>query len=676
MSVSLLYLCIKFHRSKRYLLPDLEYQPCGSACKETCDTINEISDAACSRNYEEGCFCPPNFVFLNDTCIPKEKCLLCDEEGHVEGDTWFPDACTRCTCSKKIINCERTECPTVDTVCEENMAPVAVNGTREDCCAKYICVPKSVTTVAPFCTEESQIPECGYGQVTKISTDSYGCKKFICECVPPEECPVLNDITPEVEELEPGFVQVTNTSGCCPKSIAICDPKTCPSVPSCPEYHELKTDTKRDACCATYECVPPKDLCLYNVESQSKIEMSEHIVAKKLGEQWTDGKCTSCICEPSENGPKPKCFTTECLRAVDHPDISDFVVEEVLAEDRCCPDFERTACKNGDKIYEVGDVWQPNLQDSCTLVKCIRDENGVEKQVQVQECVTACDPGFEYQPTDNRSTACCGRCVQVACVVNDRVINVGEELLSPDFCIKYSCQSNNERVYVESLAEKCPEMDARDAAEFEIEKRNITGQCCPQFVKVACRHNGTVYRPGEKWKSLDDKCVTEVCVLDDTVTKSKDTEVCNKNCPLGWVYEENETECCGKCKQAYCVVGDTLYQPGATWSSADNCTSFSCMALRDQLVVSSSSVVCPDVTHCPATSIYLQNCCKMCNLTTLNQKVDSCAADVLELQNTIGMFSIKHRGHGVCKNLQPIEGVTECRGKCESTTYFDTGKVR
>ncbi|KOX75564.1 Hemocytin [Melipona quadrifasciata] len=390
--------------------PHLVYQPCGSACKETCDTINEISDAACSKNYEEGCFCPQNLVFLNDTCIPKERCLLCDEDGHVEGDTWFPDACTRCACSKKAISCERTECPAVDTVCEENMAPVAVNGTQEDCCAKYICVPKSVTTVAPFCTEESQIPECGYGQVIKITTDSYGCKKFICECLPPEECPVLNDVTLEVEELEPGFVQVTNTSGCCPKSVAMCDPKTCPPVPSCSEYHELKTDTKRDACCATYECAPPKDLCLYNVESQ-----------------------------------------------------------------------------------------------------------------------------------------------------------------------------------------------------------------------IACRHNGTVYRPGEKWKSLDDKCTMEVCVFDDTVTKYKDTEVCNKNCPLG-----------------------------------------------DQLVISSSSVVCPDVTHCPATSIYVQNCCKMCNFTALNQKIDSCAADVLELQSTIGMFSIKHRGHGVCKNLEPIDGVTECRGKCESTTYFDT----
>ncbi|XP_043601962.1 hemocytin isoform X2 [Bombus pyrosoma] len=652
--------------------PHLVYQPCGFTCKETCDTINEINSTACSKNYEEGCFCPPNFVFHNDTCIPKEKCLLCDEEGHVEGDIWFPDVCTRCTCNRKSINCEKTECPAIDTICEENMAPVVVNRTEESCCTKYVCIPKTVTTVAPFCIEEPQIPECGYGQTVKVSVDSDGCKKYICECVPLSECPILNEVALEVEELEPGFVQVTNTSGCCPRSMTICDSKTCPAAPSCPEYHELKSDVKWDACCATYKCVPPKDLCLYNVESESKIEMSEHIVAKKLGEKWMDGKCTSCICEFSETGPTPKCFTTECLKAVDHPDISDFVVEEVLVEDKCCPNFERTACKDGDEIYNTGDVWQPNPEDSCTLIKCIKDENGVQKQVKVQECITTCDPGFEYQPTDNRSTTCCGRCIPVACIVNNKVINVGEEWLSPDFCTKYTCQSNNESIYVESLTQKCPEMDAREEAEFEIEKQYIAGQCCPQFIKTGCRYNGTTYKPGEKWKLLDDKCATEFCVLNDVVTKYKDIEVCNKNCTLGWIYEMNEAECCGKCRQAYCVVGDTLYEPGATWFSTDNCTSFTCMNQGEQLVISSSSLVCPDITDCPVTSIYTQNCCKMCNLTSYNQKVDSCAAEVLELQNTIGMFNIKHRGHGICKNLEPIDGVTECRGKCESTTYFDT----
>ena len=41
-----------------HLPPHLEYQPCGPACEVTCDTVNEISDAKCSKSLEEGCFCP------------------------------------------------------------------------------------------------------------------------------------------------------------------------------------------------------------------------------------------------------------------------------------------------------------------------------------------------------------------------------------------------------------------------------------------------------------------------------------------------------------------------------------------------------------------------------------------------------------------------------------------
>lgn len=653
--------------------PHLEYQPCGSACKETCDTVNEISSAKCSKNFEEGCFCPQDFVLHNDTCIPKKNCLICDEEGHIEGDVWFPDICTKCTCNRKIINCEKTECAALNTVCEENMTPIIVNRTEEDCCAKYVCIPKTVTTVAPFCTEETPIPDCGYGQTMKVSVGADGCKKFICECLPSSECPVLNEVAPEVDQLYPGFVQVTNTSGCCPRSLTICDPLTCPPAPVCTEHYELKTIMQENACCAEYKCVPRKDLCLYNIGPNSQIEMSENVVAKKVGELWISDKCTSCICEPTAEGAKPKCSTMECLQAIDHPDISDFVVEEVLVEDKCCPSFRRSACKDGEKIYNVGEVWQPNPKDNCTLTECIRDENGIRKQIKVQECNFVCDLGFEYQFPDNRSTNCCGRCVPVACIVGNELKNIGEEWHSPDFCTTYSCKSYNDTVHIDSVIEKCLDINPTEEIEFEIERQHIPGQCCPDFVKTGCRHNNQVYKPGEKWKSTVDNCITEFCVLDYNVTKSKEVEVCSTKCAVGWRYEKQNGECCGKCRQTHCVVGDTLREAGTTWSSPDNCTSYACMDQGDQLSISSSSVICPDVTNCPVTSIYTQNCCKMCNLTSLDLKTQQCAADVLEPENTIGMFSMRHTVHGICRNLGPIEGVTECHGKCESTAYFDTG---
>ncbi|KZC09215.1 Hemocytin [Dufourea novaeangliae] len=501
----------------------LEYRPCGPSCKETCDSINDISNTKCTKSFEEGCFCPGDLILHNDTCVPKKKCLVCDEEGHIDGDTWFPDICTRCTCDKKMMNCQKTECPTVDTICEENMTPVVVNGTEKDCCTKYICVPNILTTVAPLCTEEPQMPDCGYGQTIKMSTGSDGCKKFICECLPPSECPALNEIVLEVERLDPGFVQVTNTSGCCPRSMTICDPNTCPSVPMCPDYYQLKSLVRENACCPEYKCTPPEDLCLYNIATDSKIELSEQVVAKKIGEQWMD------------------------------------------------------------------------------------------------ECNTVCDLGYKYQPTENRKSNCCGRCVAVTCVVKNELRNIGEVWYSTDFCTRHYCRSTNETVYVESVTETCPNVDPSEEMEFEVEKQQIPGQCCPMFVKTGCRYNDVVYKSGDKWKSLLDPCVTEFCALNSSVTKYKEVEVCSKVCALGW-----------------------------------------------------TSAVCPDVTDCPLDSIYTQGCCKMCNLTSHSLKVDPCSPVDLDPRDTIGMFSLIHRKHGLCKNTMAYEGIIQCRGKCESNAYFDT----
>lgn len=57
----------------------------------------------------------------------------------MQGDIWHPDKCTECNCNDGIVNCQTIECPVLDTICEENMTPVLINGTEERCCAKYLC---------------------------------------------------------------------------------------------------------------------------------------------------------------------------------------------------------------------------------------------------------------------------------------------------------------------------------------------------------------------------------------------------------------------------------------------------------------------------------------------------------------------------------------------------------
>lgn len=282
-----------------------------------------------------------------------------------------------------------------------------------------------------------------------------------------------------------------------------------------------------------------------------------------------------------------------------------------------------------------------------------------------------CDFGFEYQPSSNKSTDCCGNCVAVGCVVGAELKNIGEEWQSEDHCTTYTCRSINESVVVQSVTERCPELTAEED-EFEVEEQVLLGQCCPEIIRTGCKYNGHTYKPGEKWKLVDNICITESCVLKGNVTKQTEVEVCSKDCVPGWSYEEpKDGECCGRCKQDFCIVGDMLYEPGMSWSSSDNCTTYSCLDQGEQLSISSSSMVCPDVSDCPPDRIYMGSCCKKCNMTSHNQKMELCTAEVLDHPNTVGMFVTRHPTHGICKNMESVEGITECRGRCESTSFFD-----
>lgn len=102
-----------------------------------------------------------------------------------------------------------------------------------------------------------------------------------------------------------------------------------------------------------FSLVLPKDICLYtNDEDQGR----QHVIAKQVGEEWKDGACKTCVCEDSHDGPKSNCLIAECPSMSTHSDINDYILKEISSDDQCCPTFERTACKDGDKTYNVRSI--------------------------------------------------------------------------------------------------------------------------------------------------------------------------------------------------------------------------------------------------------------------------------------------------------------------------------
>ena len=201
-------------------------------------------------------------------------------QGHLPGDIWHLDVCTKCTCQNdSTIQCQKTQCPAQQTICGIGFTALESAQSSGECCKKYACVPE-VKTLVPTTCSQLVLPKCGVDQTNKIINDTNGCSKYICgqssnalisiqninfsiyfcccclDCIPKSQCkPTQNYNT---TKLEPGFKAIIDTTGCCPVSKLICDKSLCPHRPKqCTEafYVVEKTKSADDKiCCDIYEC--------------------------------------------------------------------------------------------------------------------------------------------------------------------------------------------------------------------------------------------------------------------------------------------------------------------------------------------------------------------------------------------------------------------------------------
>ncbi|XP_071447163.1 hemocytin-like [Hetaerina americana] len=708
----------KTHQLCPFECPEgLEYHQCGTGCFETCDLHKT---ELCSMSSIDGCYCPNGKVWKDKKCIDVSLCKACDEEGHFPGDVWYPNQCEECSCTDSSKVCKVQTCPEVETVCESSMTAVKQPGAENECCPKYLCVPG--TTPSTGCPEPVK-PECGYGQELKMVTSISGCKEYICVCVPLGKCKPLSSWSPVEaeglgegeegpEELEPGVERWTDESGCCPRVIERCNVTLCPPRPDCPQHHSMeKLPLVEGKCCPEYRCSPPKDVCIYEHEYVASEEGGEKLLeegqkftsVRKVGETWEDGPCRECMCIEmgqrwtksakggSSRGAKgakghfkaPKkvlktsCSSSICPSLEEHPDAEEYHLEQIPVPGKCCPDIVRKACQDEGKIYQVGKEWSiPG--ENCISRQCILSTNAslVIKQYKVQHCVKVCEKGWEYQEPPPDSEECCGQCKQVACMANGKLHRVGTSWVSSDYCTTYYCREIDGVVQTQSVDITCPQ-EENLYEDFKVEVLPVEGSCCNKTFKVACLVGEHELKEGETF--LVAKCKKMYCSVgpDKELTKQEMIETCNKDCAKGWEYveaPEESTQCCGECKQVACVMADgVLRPPGSRWETDDGCTVHTCEENGEsQLQVVSSEEKCPDVDDCLPENIYQDKCCKKCNVTeSCLLPEGGCAAVEVDPPLTVGLIKERKNAHGNCINTIPIPGFQECKGNCQSSTYFD-----
>lgn len=106
----------------------------------------------------------------------------------------------------------------------------------------------------------------------KLDTKSDGCKQFICQCIPIDECEPV-DLTQPTED---GMVKEVDNSGCCPEEKLVCKPELCSAPKECPTFYEVKETIVAGKCCPIYTCKAP-DKCIVDSEYTASEQGGERL---------------------------------------------------------------------------------------------------------------------------------------------------------------------------------------------------------------------------------------------------------------------------------------------------------------------------------------------------------------------------------------------------------------
>uniref|UniRef100_A0A8C6YU20 Mucin-2 n=1 Tax=Nothoprocta perdicaria TaxID=30464 RepID=A0A8C6YU20_NOTPE len=203
---------------------------------------------------------------------------------------------------------------------------------------------------------------------------------------------------------------------------------------------------------------------------------------------------------------------------------------------------------------------------------------------------------------------------------------------------------------------------------FEVYSHIPDGQCCPTYQCVSkrvCVHQNAEFLPNSS--IFVDKCQNCFCTNEVNVTTqlnviSCEHVPCDTYCEPGYERQPVNGECCGKCVQTKCVIHTPegsvlLLSPGEFKNDPyNNCTLYSCVSIRNQLISSTSEITCPAFNEesCkPGTITLLPNgCCKTCKyVTSVPNFFLSSVYRVLQ-QNNITFFFLANRYSAEANSLE------------------------
>ncbi|XP_077553611.1 uncharacterized protein LOC144168516 [Haemaphysalis longicornis] len=486
---------------------------CDSGCPKTCANYRE-TDTACPVMPTYSCFCKKGFVLKDGECVETKYCEVCDDHGHLVGDSWQVNDCTTCTCSENLkIGCTSILCP-APPVCRDDEKLQQLPKQNGTCCETYLCDANLISSCKP--------PEpivCPPGAIIKMKVDDEGCPKHVCEC-DPKVCPALQWPV----SLDPGVEAYVEQDGCCNKVSLRCNVNQCPEIPKCPPETELEMGP--GDCCTIYKCVP-KNKCAYihryKVVNGMQISLPPGQRYQKMypvDSSWTDGLCTNCTCSQNFHQYQYSCRVEVCpSRQKDSQDYEYSVSPRNYGV--CCPEQRRTACRGNGQTYYIGSEWRQSEDGKCRSYRCeqVPGTGEAVKVVVTQIC----------NKTDTH------------CIVPERPFSDLSSILAT--CInrhKLSVLHNSGHLICLLQSEKY------------VEPTPGSGDCCGHCVREFCEESGNLYQVGERWRSTIRPCFDVQCERNEqgVVVTKYTLQKCPElpsNCPKNNIVRD-ETGCCQRCQ--------------------------------------------------------------------------------------------------------------------------------
>ncbi|XP_041417840.1 mucin-5B-like [Xenopus laevis] len=657
------------------------YNACGPVHPTTCEQndINKVSD------YEtEGCYCPKGTVLYNSfsgICVP-QKCEVCpgpDGTPMNVGDSWT-SGCNKCTCQKTPLStkCEPLPCsePETETCDKDGFVPEEVFDPSEPCCKKYKCMCKPSNCL-------NDVKSCPLG-FEAISTIMEGdcCPSF--DCKPMDVC-VVDDITYKPGSTIPKAKGSCDSCECTDEkdtrtslNKVKCTPTECNE--DCSKGHQY-TEVEGECCgkCEQVECIMTEDNTtivikpgdIWTSPDEPCIQHECHIIEDQfvpvtlkktcdcpLGYQFKaiPEKCCNCIAtecsitmsdnttkllQPGESMPSPedKCKSFYCTHdyeviyqqdkcTITEPQqcLEGYEYQKPVDGD-CCGTCKQVACvmKTGDnstKVLKPGETYTPE-DEKCISYTCTLDfnlEHLKEKCAYTEQ--SDCPEGYTYEKQEDE---CCGKCVQVACVIKmedekTQILKPGDVWTQPDEpCIQHECHIIEDQFVPVTLKKTCD-------CPLGYEYKAIPGKCCNCIAtecSITMSDNTTkLLQPGESIPSPEDKCKSFYCTHDYEVIYQQDkcTITEPQQCLETQEYEKEEGACCGICKTVACSVkmnNNTaiVVKPGETYTPEDNkCISYKC-SLDYEVENHMEKCSYTEQSDCPEGSTYEKledECCGKC----------------------------------------------------------------